>query len=163
MLSQYIFLIATSTFLCKATALTSPPHTLVPRDAVTDCQNVTIGFNASCWDLIPRSVGMESWLNTWNRTTTTCKTGELWANCFMREAGVTSNTTTGIRCDLIGTDACPEPSTDVLEAASAEVSYGVAGIWGKSAHEVLELRLRTNAIHSIATVHDDSVPVSRRR
>ncbi|CAD6593028.1 MAG: hypothetical protein ASARMPREDX12_006664 [Alectoria sarmentosa] len=104
-------------------------ETLVPRDAVTDCQNVTLGFNASCWDLIPRSVGMESWLSTWNRTTTTCKPSELWANCFMREAGVTTNTTAGIRCDLIGTDVCPEPSTEVLESASAEASYGVASIW----------------------------------
>lgn len=49
----------------------------------------------------------------------------------MREAGVTSNTTEGVRCDLIGNDVCPEPSTEVLEDASAEASYGVASIWGK--------------------------------
>lgn len=47
----------------------------------------------------------------------------------MREAGVTSNTTEGVRCDLIGNDVCPEPSTEVLEDASAEASYGVASIW----------------------------------
>ena len=74
---------------------------------------------------------MESWLNTWNSTTTTCKPGEIWANCFMREAGVTSNTTAPIRCDLIGSDVCPEPSTEVLEQANVEASYGIASIWGK--------------------------------
>lgn len=49
----------------------------------------------------------------------------------MREAGVTSNTTAPIRCDLIGPDVCPEPSSEVLEQASVEASYGVANIWGK--------------------------------
>lgn len=135
---QPFLILTASLYLCNATPLTSPPQTLVPRDAVTDCQNVTLGFNASCWDLIPRSVGMESWLSTWNRTTTTCKPGELWANCFMREAGVTTNTTAGIRCDLIGTDVCPEPSTEVLESASAEASYGVASIWGEHGRQELE-------------------------
>lgn len=126
----FVFLTA-SLYLCNATPLASPSQTIVPRDAVTDCQNVTLGLNASCWDLIPRAVGMGSWLNTWNTTTTICKEGELWANCFMREAGVTSNTTEGIRCDLIGSDVCPEPSMHVFESASAEASYGVASIWGK--------------------------------
>lgn len=131
MLSQILTFLTLSLYLCSATPLTSPHQTLVPRDAVTDCQNVTLGLNASCWDLIPQSVGMESWLNTWNKTTTTCQPGELWANCFMREAGVMSNTSTPIRCDLIGPNVCPEPSMDVFEHASAETSYAVASIWGK--------------------------------
>ncbi len=74
---------------------------------------------------------MSSWLNTWNKTTTTCKPGELWANCFMREANVTNNATNPIRCDLIGPDVCPEPSLDVFANVTAEVGYGVAAIWGK--------------------------------
>lgn len=129
MLHQSVFYLTASLYLCSATPLTSPPQTLVPRDAVTDCQNVTLGLNATCWDLIPRGTGMESWLNTWNSTTTTCEPGERWANCFMRQAGVTTNTTTSIRCDLIGPNTCPEPSIDVFESASAEASYGVASIW----------------------------------
>ena len=56
----------------------------------------------------------------------------------MRETGVTSNTTAPIRCDLIGSDVCPEPSSDVLEQASAEASYGVASIWGKHGNPFLE-------------------------
>lgn len=135
MLSQTLLVLFVPTYLCSSTLLTSAAQSLVSRDAVTDCQNVTLGFNASCWDLIPRAVGMESWLNTWNSTTKTCKPGEVWANCFMREAGVTSNTTAPIRCDLIGSDVCPEPSTEVLEQANVEASYGVASIWGK--HEIL--------------------------
>ncbi len=74
---------------------------------------------------------MSSWLNTWNKTTTTCKPGELWANCFMREANVTNNVTNPIRCDLIGADVCPAPSLDVFANVTAEVGYGVAAIWGK--------------------------------
>lgn len=142
MLSQNLFLLTASLYLCNATPVISPPQILVPRDAVTDCQNVTLGFNSSCWDLIPRSVGMDSWLNTWNSTTTICKPGEVWANCFMRQAGVTSNTTTGIRCDLIGFDVCPEPSTEVLESVSAEASYGVASIWGKHKNRDIEIEKR---------------------
>ncbi len=80
---------------------------------------------------------MEAWVNQWNRTTTTCKPGELWANCFMREAGVPSNVTNPIRCDLIGIDVCPEPNTYLLDHASAEASYGVIGIWCK--HESQDL------------------------
>ena len=132
MFSQILFSFLTaSLYLCNATPLTSPSQTLFPRDAVTDCQNVTRGLNESCWDIVPRNVGMKSWMNTWNSTTTTCKPGEAWANCFMREANVTTNSTEGIRCDLIGPDTCPAPSTDVLEQASVEVAYGVVSIWGK--------------------------------
>lgn len=131
MLSRALFFVSALLCLCKATPLFSPPQTLAPRDAVTDCQNVTLGLNASCWDIIPQSVGMESWLNTWNKTTTTCKPGEVWANCFMREAGVTSNTSTGIRCDLIGPDACPEPTDSAVEHTSAEAIYGTVAIWCK--------------------------------
>ena len=137
MLSQHLLFLTALLCLGSATPPTVPPQNLVPRDAVTDCQNLALGFNASCWDLIPRSIGMEAWLNQWNGTTTVCKPGELWANCFMREAGVPSNVTNPIRCDLIGIDVCPEPSTDVLEHASAEVSYGVVGIWCK--HESRDL------------------------
>ena len=139
MLSQILFFLIASRYLylCSATRFVSPFQTLVPRDAVTDCQNVTLGLNASCWNLIPRSVGMESWLSSWNTTTSSCKPGELWANCFMREAGIPSNATAPIRCDLIGPDECPEPSIDVLESASAEASYGVASIWGKHDNPVV--------------------------
>lgn len=49
----------------------------------------------------------------------------------MREANVTSNSTTGIRCDLIGDDVCPEPTDDVAELDSAEVVYGTVSIWCK--------------------------------
>ena len=132
MFSKSSILLTATLCLCNASPLTSLSRTLVPRDAVTDCQNVTAGLDASCWDLIPRNVNMTSWLNTWNKTTTTCKPGEIWANCFMREAGVTTTSKTGIRCDLIGDDVCPEPNSDFTTYSSVEVSYGVASIWGKT-------------------------------
>lgn len=131
MFSQVIILLATTLCLCNANPLTSSSHTLLPRDDVTDCQNVTLGLNASCWDLIPPKVGMTTWLKNWNSNTTTCKSGELWANCFMREANITTNLTTPIRCDLIGPDVCPQPTLDVSADVSAEVVYGAAAIWGK--------------------------------
>ena len=137
LLRFFVMLLAASVYTCHAEPLTSPLHRLIPRDNMTDvadavdCQNVALGLDATCWNQIPQGVGMESWLNTWNATTKTCKKGEFWANCFMREANVTNNATNPIRCDLIGPDVCPEPSDDVFANASAEVAYGVTAIWGE--------------------------------
>ena len=137
MLSQFLLFLAASVCICNAKRSFSPFPTLIPRQDptdvadATDCQNLTTGLDATCWDQLPQGVGMESWLNTWNRNTKTCNPGEFWANCFMREANVPSNATNPIRCDLIGADVCPEPSEEVLTNASAEVGYGVAAIWGK--------------------------------
>lgn len=133
MFSSLALLLAASVCLCNANPLTSSSHTLIPRDDVKNCQNVTLGLNASCWDLIPPKVGMNTWLKNWNSNTTTCKSGEMWANCFVREANLTTNLTEPIRCDLIGIgpNVCPQPTIDVGADVSAEVVYGVAAIWGK--------------------------------
>lgn len=131
MLSRNLFPLATLLCLCNAKAFFSPPRALVPRDDLPGCQSVTLGLDASCWNSVPPNLGMESWLSRWNTTTTTCNPDERWANCFMRLANVTTNTTQPIRCDLIGPDVCPQPDVGVFEAASAEVSYGIASIWGK--------------------------------
>lgn len=135
MFSQVALLLVASVCLCNANPLTSSSRTLIPRDDVKNCQNVTLGLNASCWDLIPPKVGMTTWLKNWNSNTTTCKPGEAWANCFVREANLTTNLTTNltapIRCDLIGSEVCPQPTLDVAADVSAEVVYGVAAIWGK--------------------------------
>ena len=55
----------------------------------------------------------------------------------MREAGVTTTSKTGIRCDLIGDGVCPEPNLDFTANPTVEVSYGVASIWGKKRPLVL--------------------------
>ena len=130
MLSLILISLAASLSLCNTTPLTSGPRALISRDDYADCQNLTLGLNASCWNILSRHNGMNKWLDTWNKTTTTCNPGELWANCFMREANVTHNATEPIRCDLIGDNVCPEPTMDVFETATAEVSYGAAAIWG---------------------------------
>ena len=148
MFSQVIFLLAASVCLCNANPLNPSSHPLLPRDDVTDCQNVTLGLNSSCWDLIPRNVGMESWLRTWNETTTICKPGERWANCFMRESNMTSNTTDPIRCDLIGPDLCPQPILDITANTPTEVIYGAAAIWGKPTHIAMIIR---SAKHHLPT------------
>lgn len=48
----------------------------------------------------------------------------------MRLAGLPSNASKPIRCDLIGSDVCPTPSVELLENVTAPVGYGVASIWG---------------------------------
>ena len=131
MLSRTFVYLSAAVYMCSAQPLISPSRTLISRDAVTDCQNVTAGFSATCWGLLPRNSSMRSWMDTWNKTTTRCKPGEFWANCFMREANVTTNTFAPIRCDLIGNDICPEPATDAFANISPEMSYGVLAIWGE--------------------------------
>ena len=130
MLSRLLFFLTASVYLCNGESMMPSPQTLVPRDAITDCQNLTEGLNASCWDSVPPNVGMETWLNRWNKTTDTCQPGELWANCFMRLAGLGVNVSKPIRCDLIGYNVCPMPTLEVFENVTAPVGYGVASIWG---------------------------------
>ena len=161
MIPKSLFFLIASLCLCNALPPTPFSQPLVPRDAVTDCQNVTYGLNESCWNLIPRNVNMTSWLNTWNKTTTTCKPGEVWANCFMREAGVTNTTSKGIRCDLIGDGVCPEPNLDFTQYPSVEISYGVASIWGKSRHPTPSEK--ANPPRSFTAIHDNPLPIPHQR
>ena len=130
MLSHLLIFLTASVYLCNGESMNTPPQTLVPRDAITDCQNLTEGLNGSCWDSVPPNVGMKTWLNTWNKTTTTCHPSEMWANCFMRLAGLPSSTSKPIRCDLIGFDVCPTLSEAFFENVTAPVGYGAASIWG---------------------------------
>ena len=130
MLCHLLFFLTASVYLCDAVSMTPPHQALVPRQ-LPDCQNLTQGLDADCWDVVPPGVGMESWLNTWNKTTRTCEPGEMWANCFMRLAGLGSNFSKPIRCDLIGPDVCPMPTVEDFENVNASVGYGVASIWGR--------------------------------
>ena len=130
MISYLLIFLTASVYVCNGESIIPPPQTLLPRDLFTDCQNLTGGLDASCWNTLPLNVGMQSWLNTWNTTTSTCEPGELWANCFMRLGGLGVNFSKPIRCDLIGDNVCPEPTLQVFENVTAPVGYGVASIWG---------------------------------
>ena len=138
MISHLLFFLTASVYTCHAKPPVSTPPTIVPRQETPYCESLAHGVNGSCWDVLPPNAGMTSWLNDWNKTTTHCESGEMWANCFMRLAALHSNFTDPIRCDLIGTDVCPTPSTlDVTANANVNISeilewdYGVASIWGK--------------------------------
>ena len=50
-------------------------------------------------------------MQDWNSTTTTCYSDELWANCFMRQAGISEiDPSNKIGCAQVGPNTCPEPS-----------------------------------------------------
>ena len=165
MLSHLLFFLTASVYLCNGELMVPPPQALAPRDATTDCQNLTEGLDASCWKLVPPNVGMQEWLNTWNKTTTTCEPGERWANCFMRLAGLPSNASKPIRCDLIGSDVCPTPTVELLENVTAPVGYGVASIWGGQRNPRPATRTfgKADRVRRTATIHDISLPSARNR
>lgn len=76
---------------------------------------------------------MTSYMNNWNITNEankTCRTNELWANCFMRVAGLT--VPEGFGCAQIGPNTCPEPTANDLIFNDAETAYGIYSIWGES-------------------------------
>ena len=131
MRSYLLFFFTAFGYLCNGESMMPFPQALVPRDAITDCYNLTQGLNASCWDLVPRNIGMEAWLTRWNKTTDTCQQGEMWANCFMRLAGLPSSASKPIRCDVIGYDVCPTPTLELFDSLTAPKAYGVASIWGR--------------------------------
>ena len=136
MLSRLLLFLSASVYLCNGESMMPPPpQALVPRDATTDCQNLTEGLNASCWDLVPPKIGMPAFLNTWNKKTNTCQEGEMWANCFMRLAGLPSSVSRPIRCDLIGPYVCPTPTLELFEKITAPIGYGVASIWGRQRNQ----------------------------
>ena len=128
---QLLFFLPAFGYLCNGESMTPFPQPLVPRDATTDCQNLKQGLNASCWNLVPQNIGMEDWLSHWNKTTDTCRPGELWANCFMRLTGLPSSASKPIRCDVIGYDVCPTPTLDLFQGLTAPKGYGLASIWGR--------------------------------
>jgi len=77
---------------------------------------------------------MTSYMNNWNITNEankTCKTNELWANCFMRVAGLSIGSDLG--CAQVGPNTCPEPTADDLILNDAEIAYGIYSIWCKCA------------------------------
>lgn len=82
-----------------------------------------------------KTLGMDAFMLHWNQTTTTCKKNELWANCFMREAGIGGSDDIG--CAQVGPNTCPEPKRNVLDSAKpAEVFYGAYSIWCKLCRKI---------------------------
>lgn len=94
---------------------------------------------------------MKSWMTQWNlthsanhtsaakadpadpadptsRTSRTCRTNELWANCFMRLAGLDIDAK-GLGCAQVGPNTCPEPKRDDLLRNDVETAYGIYSIW----------------------------------
>ena len=78
---------------------------------------------------------MDAYMVNWNLTTKTCQANELWANCFMREAGVPPEA--GLGCAQVGPNTCNEPTADVLATASVEDVYGAAAIYCTSLPKLL--------------------------
>ena len=115
--------------LGNAIAFTVPSRSLYQRvTSGPDCQNTNSHLNALCWDVL----NMDAWMQKWNKTTTTCHSDELWANCFMREAGMPETEAGGkIGCAQVGPNTCPEPSKERedLASASIEMRYGAYSIW----------------------------------
>ena len=75
---------------------------------------------------------MGKWMRNWNATTKTCHADELWANCFMREAGFPETDQGGkIGCGQVGPNTCPEPTWDrgELGSVSVEMGYGAHSIY----------------------------------
>ena len=165
MRSRLLFFLTASVYLCSGESMMPSPQALIPRDAITDCQNLTHGLNASCWDSVPPNTGMSIWLNTWNHRTRTCGRRELWANCFMRLAGLPDTHSEPIRCDLIGYDVCPFPTLELFQNLTAPVGYGVASIWGRhsSRGAVIYIRGRADSVRRTAKMDDISLRSAQRR
>ena len=164
MLSRLFLFLTTSVYLCNGESMPSP-QALVPRDAITDCLNLTQGLNYSCRDSVPPNIGMNTWLNTWNHRTYTCGPRELWANCFMRLAGLPDTHFEPIRCHLIGYDVCPIPSQELFENLTAPVGYGVASIWGRhrSRRACGVQSRRADSVRRTAKMDDISLRIAQRR
>ena len=110
-------------------SLTVPSRLLYSRDAtIQNCQNPSSKLHPLCWDVL----NMEKWMQDWNSTTTTCYPDELWANCFMRQAGMSEIDPGGkIGCAQVGPNTCPEPSQAMEDqvSVSVEMRYGAYSIW----------------------------------
>ena len=97
-----------------------------PSNDVARCRS-SKNSTASCW----KTLSMDSYMQHWNRTTTTCEENELWANCFMREAS--GQDIEGFGCAQVGPNTCPEPEkASNITQGSAETFYGAYSIWCKS-------------------------------
>ncbi|KAL6721771.1 hypothetical protein ACLMJK_000876 [Lecanora helva] len=122
--AMIIFLTSLLSFIA---ALPSPSSSspLLPRAnlTLTECQDVLdSGLNATCYD----TLNVDAWVKNWNTTTKTCQPNELWANCFMREAGVPAEG--GLGCAQIG-PSCNEPTADLLATSQPEQIYTAFSIW----------------------------------
>lgn len=130
-LSLFLFLLTSLLSLTTAFPHHQSLSPLHSRSALSDCQDILDnGLNGTCWD----TLGMEAWMTKWNTTATannTCLPDELWANCFMREAGVTGIEAGTLGCAQVGPNTCPEPDDDVLVYATVEEAYGAYNIWCK--------------------------------
>ncbi len=135
------FLITSLLCLCNAFPHLQSAFPLVARQnaalnsststnsTVLNCEDtIDYGLNATCWD----GLNMTSYMNSWNVTneaSKTCMTNELWANCFMRVAGLT--VPQGLGCAQIGPNTCPQPTANDLLMNDAPTAYGIYSIWCK--------------------------------
>lgn len=115
--------------LSDVTASVVSSRSLHQRAAsVQDCRDINSDLHAKCWDVLY----MDAWMNRWNATTKSCHSDELWANCFMRKAGMAETEQGGkIGCAQVGPNTCPEPTQAKENSASAsiEMRYGAYSIW----------------------------------
>ena len=89
-----------------------------------NCNDPSTGLDSTCWDTLQ----LTSWLQNWNKTTTTCNKGEVWTNCFIRLA----NKNPGTDCSVIGGNGCGPPSNNlpVAQSIEPEVYYILYNIFG---------------------------------
>ena len=110
--------------ICSAFSNATFVDPSVPAEIVASCRNPMVKVSASCWE----TLGMDAYMLHWNRTTTTCKKHELWANCFMREAG--NLEIDGFGCAQVGPNTCPKPQRELNALDGlAEMYYGAYSIW----------------------------------
>ena len=127
----YLSLLYGLSLLSGTMASVVPARSLHRRAAsVQDCRDINSNLNSTCWDVLY----MDAWMRRWNATTRSCHSDELWANCFMRKAGMAETDQGGkIGCAQVGPNTCPEPTQDLenLASASIEMRYGAYSIWCK--------------------------------
>lgn len=109
------------------------PHrqpALRPRqgDSLDDlrCEDLTDSFDPTCWD----TLGMREWMIQWdddNSKNGSCE-NDLWANCFLRQAGLLN--VTDLRCEQMGNGTC-QPDEQVLSNPTVQYIYGAYSIWGE--------------------------------
>ena len=102
---------------------TSTP-TASPAPNASNCGDVSSEMSASCWD----ALGMAEWMSTWNKTTKSCNSTEIWSSCFLRLAFEEK----GYDCSMLGSLYCEAPELGQTPK-EAHAFYGAYNIWGMQA------------------------------
>ena len=111
----------TTTSTPSSSAATASASALAAQ--VINCSDITTNIEPSCWD----TLGMNEWMFNWHFTTTTCNSGEIWANCFLRLSYGSGN----YDCSRLGSLRCSGPALGG-PPSTAQYFYGAYSIYGKS-------------------------------